>query len=127
MFTILLIDDDQDDRFLFEKALQKTNQPVEYLQAESCNAALSLMKDDANPDIIFLDINMPEENGYTCLEILQNNTRWSHVPIIIYTTSGRTPDVERALASAHGYLKKPYDVQTLSGKLLSIINDFNKT
>jgi len=115
MLKVLLIDDDDDDRFFFKKALQRIEQPVEYLQADGCHAAFDLIKENVTPDIIFLDINMPEENGYTCLSILQKNIDWNHIPVIIYTTSGSTNDVEKALEiNATGYLKKPDNIQALS-------------
>ena len=123
MLNVLLIDDDDDDRFLFNKALQKTKLGIHLIEADCCDAALHLMDRSICPDIIFLDINMPEGNGYECLEQIRAKADWSRVPIIICTTSGNPDDLQKALgAKVEGFLKKPSDVTVLSQNLLQILD-----
>ena len=63
--TFLLIDDDEDDRELFEIALTEASSDAAFTSSSSCCDALELLKSGTlKPDYIFLDLNMPKKNGF---------------------------------------------------------------
>ena len=68
--TILLVDDDADDRKLFFEVAKEVDDTILCIPASSGEAALLYLRDQANPlpDYIFLDLNMPMINGKQCLK-----------------------------------------------------------
>ncbi len=118
---IIIADDDSDDRLLFTEAISEINTTI---QIQSVDGGLQLMQmltaaDAALPDIIFLDLNMPGKNGKECLKEIKTNHRLKNVPVIIYSTSANTKDINDARNSgANLYIRKP---NTFTG-LIEVIN-----
>jgi CheY-like chemotaxis protein len=86
---IIFVDDDEDDHFFFEKALDEIAIPTHltcFINGEDLMQFLS--KNTLNlPDIIFLDMNMPRKNGLDCLIEIKQNKKLRHIPVIIYSTA----------------------------------------
>ena len=114
--TFLLIDDDLDDRLLFQIALEDSKAHVGYMEASGCNEALKLLENSSElPDYIFLDLNMPEIDGVECLSILKQHNRFAHIPVIIFSTSSDPEDVSRTRKlGAIDFVSKPSKVSELT-------------
>jgi CheY-like chemotaxis protein len=125
---ILLVDDDADDQIYFKDALQEVATPVVCEVANNGNEALQQIEIPPPPDLIFLDLNMPIMNGYECLAALKSETRFRHIPVVIFTTSKNAKDIERSKKmGASLYFTKPADFKTLCFKLNEIIKlDFSR-
>ena len=81
--------------------------------------------EDALPDVIFLDLNMPRKNGLECLKEIRNNTKCKKIVIAIYSTSASEHDIEETFRNgANVFIKKPNDFQTLK-KILSDVVTLN--
>lgn len=106
---ILLADDDQDDAFLFQEALDQVPVETQLSVAENGVQLLQLLKDsDTRPDIIFLDMNMPVKNGLECLEEIRGTAGYEQIPIVILSTSVAQYLWESAYKSgANLYIQKP--------------------
>jgi CheY-like chemotaxis protein len=116
----LLADDDHDDAELFAEALEALPVSVSFLHVEDGYKVLSYLSKTQNviPDIIFLDLNMPELNGWQCLAKLKNDIYFAHIPVIIYSTSSHPRDKEIALQlGAAGFFTKPSDFKHLTAVL----------
>jgi CheY-like chemotaxis protein len=87
--TILLVDDDEDDRKLFCEAVGEVDKEIKCIAAVDGQEALLYLSDAANPvpDFIFLDLRMPGLSGQQCLEEIKEDARLASVPVIVYTTS----------------------------------------
>ncbi|HTR31478.1 MAG TPA: response regulator [Puia sp.] len=87
--TILLVDDDEDDRKLFIEATREVDGTIACLSASDGMEALAYLRDDRNvvPDFIFLDLRMPGFSGEECLIEIRQVPRMAGVPVIVYTTS----------------------------------------
>ena len=111
----LTIDDDADDRFFFKRAVKKMDDQYECLEAADGHDAIEQLKNTTElPHYIFLDLNMPRMNGMECLATLKKEERLKDIPVIIYSTSTHSRDME--LSSQLGaiyYLSKPVNVQQL--------------
>jgi CheY-like chemotaxis protein len=129
-FRVMLIDDDEDDRYLFAEAVHKIDPSIKCETSDNCRQILNNLEywGNAMPNVIFLDLNMPEIHGFDCLMILKNDRLWKTIPVIIYSTSKNNADMERAeQLGASGYIKKPADFSVLYEKLKDIITlDFTK-
>jgi CheY-like chemotaxis protein len=87
--TILLVDDDEDDRKLFIDATKEIDNTITCYSAADGMEALAFLRDDRNevPDFIFLDLRMPGLSGEETLSEIKQETRIAKVPVIVYTTS----------------------------------------
>lgn len=84
--SILLIDDDQDDKYFFSMALEEVNKNVQLYTASEGKEAFEKLK-FITPDVILLDMIMPGMNGAAFLKAIKTDARLSHIPVVIYTTS----------------------------------------
>ena len=86
--TVVLVDDDQDDIDFFSQALFETDSPVELYSFLDCQDMLARVQTMKNlPDLIFLDVNMPEMTGWECLKEMRKVSAFQAVPVIVYSTS----------------------------------------
>lgn len=86
--SILIVDDDADDRLLFADAVREIDERIECIAAKDGLQALELLhRMDPLPDMIFLDLRMPRFNGKRCLLEIKKDAHLKHIPVIIYTTS----------------------------------------
>ena len=119
---ILVIDDEPDVRTYFTTLLEDAGH--ETVVAENGQEALEVVK-NKRPDLITLDISMPETSGVRFYRDMKENDEYSGIPIII---TGISTDFEKFISSRRqvsppeGYLPKPIDPQELLemvAKLLS--------
>jgi len=86
--NFLLVDDDKDDTVLFADALKDIDSSIKFNYAFNFSELIrGLLQNNFNPQIIFLDINMPEMTGWQCLEILKKVEATKNIPVIMYSTS----------------------------------------
>lgn len=80
-----------------------------------------------NPDIIFLDLNMPLMNGSQFLEAINGHNGFSHIPIVILTTSSDPKTKEEVMKlGASEFITKPDKLAQWESTLLRTLNDFVK-
>ena len=111
----MIIDDSEADQFLAKHVISEFNRNISVLQAYDGQEALDTLKDlEFQPDVIFLDINMPRMNGH---EFLAEYSKWdaSSVVIVMLTSSHQEQDKEKSKAheSVIDYCTKPLDVSSL--------------
>lgn len=119
----LLVDDDPDDTDLFEEALRKIDRSIQFYRAEDCREVIAQLKEQKiRPEIIFLDINMPDMNGWDCLAALKSDQKLKDIPVLMYSTSSVIMDGEKAITrGAHGYLEKPTTFDELKDFLDNLV------
>ena len=124
MKTCFLIDDDEDDRDIFELALQQVGKNYKCVTSGSCQDALQTLKNgDINPDYIFLDLNMPLVSGRECLREIRKLSKFQHTPVVIYTTSSVQQDKEDVMQlGATSFITKPNKVSVLTNILKEVLN-----
>ena len=108
-FSILVIDDDLNAQELMKKFLTKENYDV--IQATSGKDGLRLAKEHL-PNLITLDVMMPEMDGWEVLTALQSDQKTKNIPVIMLTMANE-PDLGYSLG-ATDYLTKPVDWNNLS-------------
>src|SRR3990172_1156789 len=114
--TILFVDDTPDNLELLEFALKK--KPLVMLQARSGKECLEIAERE-QPDVIVLDIQMPEMDGFETFKKLRANHVTEKIPIIFLTAIKRDPQSisEGILLGAEEYLTKPIDVDELLARV----------
>ena len=119
---ILLIDDDEDDQLIFIDAINEVMYGIECITASNCNDGLALLKLSPQPDLVFLDINMPLINGFECLKSIKNDPQLNKIPVIIFSTSDNPLDKRNAFKfGAEKYVTKTSDFKSLKNKLEEIL------
>ncbi len=106
---VLLADDDKDDRFFFNKALETIPILTNLTIVEDGEQLMTYLIENSEklPDVLFLDLNMPRKNGLECLSEIKHDQKLKKLPVIIYSTSGYF-DVTEDLFNkgAHYYFSK---------------------
>ena len=114
--TILVVEDDPPIRNLITTTLETQN--YKYMTAENGTAAL-LAATSGNPDIILLDLGLPDIDG---VEVIKKIRSWSVVPIIVISARSDDRDKIQALdAGADDYITKPFSVEELLARLRSTL------
>ena len=120
---IMYVEDNADNRMLIRRILMAEG--YEVLEAESALAALRAVLVQ-QPDLILVDINMPDMDGYTLTMRLREMPLMGKVPIIALTANVMKGDRERTLeAGCDGYIQKPIDVDTFSRQIETYLREVN--
>jgi two-component system cell cycle response regulator DivK len=122
--TILCIEDSPDNRLLVRRILEAEG--YHNIEASDAGGALELIAVQT-PDLILMDINMPDIDGYTLTARLRSMPQLHDVPILALTANVMKGDRERSLeAGCDGYIQKPIDVDNLPRQVhrfLQVRND----
>lgn len=109
--TILYIEDNPDNRLLVRRVLEAEGYRV--LEAEHASGGIELAEAE-HPDLILMDINLPDMDGFEATVRLRELEGFQDVPILALTANVMKGDRERTLqAGCSGYIKKPIDVDQL--------------
>ena len=112
---ILYIEDNPDNRMLVKRVLEAEG----YQLLEAANAQDGLQQVLAQtPDLILMDINLPEVDGYTTTARIKATPGLGAVKIVAVTANVMKGDREKTLAAGcDGYITKPIDVDLLPGQI----------
>lgn len=114
--SLLIVDDDPDDRELFIEAVKDVDENIECVTANNGQQALELLKNPLLPlpHLIFLDIRMPLLNGKKCLFAIKSDERLRQIPVIIYTTSREVEESkELKEMGAFHFISKPGNAEEI--------------
>ena len=111
---IMLIEDNPDDRDLTIRAFKKHNilNPVTVAGngAEALSMLLGDDRDQGNPALILLDLNLPKVEGFEVLRRIRADQRTRIVPVLVLTSSKAEEDIRTAYdLGANGYIRKPVE------------------
>lgn len=120
-WKVMLIDDDEGDRFTFKRLLTSEGFDVELRVAKNGQEALDQLFDNdfilraGKPDLILLDLNMGVLDGFETLKILKSSEHTKTIPVVVLTTSSNAHDMERCYAlGANSYIVKPTSLNDYS-------------
>jgi len=121
---ILLIEDNEQNIYLMKFLLKKNGYSVKEKMngRQGINTALSMM-----PDMILLDIQLPDIDGYDIARELRKHNELNDIPIIAVTSYALSGDREKAIASGcTGYLEKPINPDTFIDDIKKYFNRMEK-
>lgn len=109
--TILYIEDNDANRLLVRRVLMAEGYTV--IEVPNPLEAIGKLK-QTMPNLILMDINMPDIDGYTLTAMIREHPEFDHIPIIALTANVMKGDKEKSLeAGCDGYIQKPIDIDTL--------------
>ena len=113
--TILYVEDNPDNRLLVRRVL--LSEDYSLLEATDAMDALNVLK-TARPDLILMEINMPDMDGYTLTAKIKSLPGFERVPILAVTANVMRGDKEKTLeAGCDGYIQKPLDIEQLTREI----------
>lgn len=120
---ILLIDDDQEEFHILNHALQVAGLPHSCIWANGIERATQLLC-EVLPDYIFIDYNMPKENGLACLEKIRKIKAIQDVPVVFYSNSiDETTRLQARERGASFCMEKPNSLSKLVANLIDIMGE----
>ncbi len=118
--SILVVDDEPNISLSLQFLMDQMGYEVR--TASDGEAALQEVE-NAPPDLILLDVNMPKRNGFEVCETIRANPDWSQVRIVMITAKGRDIEKEQGLAlGADDYITKPFSTQEVVAKVKDILS-----
>lgn len=118
-----------EDEVDVQTVVELTIQTMSDYQIKICNNGKELLDlvDEYNPDLILLDVMMPEMDGPTTFKNLQENPKTKNIPIIFMTAKAQVHEVEKFKETgALGVITKPFDPMTLCDEIQEIWNSKNE-
>ncbi len=114
--TILHVEDNFENRVLIRRLLQSVNYKV--IEAENAAQTLALIETMPPPQLILMDINMPDMDGYSLTTLIKEKPAYDTIPIVAITANVMRGDREKVLqAGCDGYIEKPINVDTFLDQL----------
>ncbi len=125
MPRVLYIEDNPDNRLLVRRILMASDYGFVVQEAESARKGIEMAKSQP-PDIILMDLSMPEMDGLTATQFIRTLPELSSVPIVALTANAMDKDRDRSLdAGCDGYIRKPVDVDKLPDEVMFYIRSKN--
>jgi CheY-like chemotaxis protein len=119
---ILIVDDDISGLYMLSFLLRSHN--YEIFEATNGREGLNKAR-ELKPDVILLDIQMPEMNGFVVCQQLKQEEEMKEIPIILFTSYGMAGHKKKAIESgADGYIEKPVNPDVFISQVESIIKSF---
>ncbi|MDX2242017.1 MAG: response regulator [Leptolyngbyaceae cyanobacterium bins.302] len=116
---ILVVDDVYDNLLLIENILDDEQYSIE-LASDGFSALAAI--DREPPDLVLLDVMMPEMHGYEVTRRIRDNDKLlSYVPILLVTAHDQTSAVEGLDAGADDFIRKPFDTEELLARVRSLL------
>jgi CheY-like chemotaxis protein len=113
--SILYVEDNRDAITFFNRVVTKLGD-YQFVTKEDGSSALKMLeeKPDFQPEMILLDINLPDMNGFEILQHLRSQSSYKNVPVIMFTSSDDERDIKKSYEyGANAYLIKPDSLNTL--------------
>lgn len=119
MALIYIVEDDASIREIEAIALKNSNYMV---QAFDRASAFYAKLEEIIPDLILLDIMLPDENGYKIVRKLRSNVRTKRIPVIMITAKTTEMDMVKGLDDgADDYIRKPFSVMELLSRVRALL------
>ena len=116
---IMVVDDEPDILFTVGQMLEMSGyEVIKVADGEKCLDALEKCK----PDLVLLDIMMPEISGWDVAAKIKENPKWNGIPIVFLTAKGDTMSIGMGGLASEDYIVKPFDIKDLKARIEKILN-----
>jgi len=119
--TVLIIEDEEDAAELFAEMMRVSGFRV--LKTSSSAPALTMMTND-KPDIVILDLMMPEISGLDVLREMRRDPNLNNIPVVVVSAKGTPTDIKNGIeAGASTYLTKPVGFLELKEAVINALGN----
>ena len=118
-YSVLVAEDEPNIALSLQFIMNKAGFNVRV--AEDGNLAILEIKKET-PDVILLDIMLAKRDGFSVLETIKENPKWSSIKVIVLTAKSRDEDKQRALKmGADDYITKPFSSRQLVDRVINLL------
>ena len=118
-YSVLVAEDEPNIALSLQFIMNKAGFSVRV--AEDGNLAILEIKKET-PDVILLDIMLAKRDGFSVLETIKENPKWSSIKVIVLTAKSRDEDKQRALKmGADDYITKPFSSRQLVDRVINLL------
>ena len=118
-YSVLVAEDEPNIALSLQFIMNKAGFSVRV--AEDGNLAILEIKKET-PDVILLDIMLAKRDGFSVLETIKKNPKWSSIKVIVLTAKSRDEDKQRALnMGADDYITKPFSSRQLVDRVINLL------
>lgn len=123
MHRVLYIEDNRENRMLVRRVLMASDEEFTITEADNAREGIVVAQQMSPiPDVILMDLSMPEMDGLTATRALRTVPTLRDVPIIALTANVMRGDKERSIAAGcDGYIPKPIDIDRFPDEVLAYI------
>lgn len=115
----MLVDDEPNILLLLGSRLR--SEGFEVITAKDGQTGFEMAKKE-RPDLIILDLMLPKMDGYKVCGLLKKDSRYSKIPILLFTARGQEEDVKMGMeVGADAYITKPFVPQSLLSKIQELL------
>ena len=119
---IMVVDDEPDILYTVGQMLEVSGyEVIRATDGRECIRKLNELS--SNPDLILLDIMMPEVSGWDVAAKIKENPKWRDIPIVFLTAKGDTMSIGLGSMAAKDYIVKPFDINDLRSRIDKILKN----
>lgn len=108
--NVLLVDDDSEESYLFNEALEHAHLNIHLSRATDGNDLIHYLLTQHTPDLVFMDINMPYKDGLEALTEIRSYPQFRNLPLVIYSTTKNEASINACYEKgANLFVIKPDD------------------
>ncbi len=118
---VLLVEDNHGDVLLTKRAFKESKIANDLTVAMSGEEAIRVLRKEGEhaqattPDLILLDLNLPQMSGQDVLNVIKNDTKLRHIPVVVLSSSKADQDVVKSYnLHANGYVVKPISLESFN-------------
>ena len=119
----MIVDDDPYIILSIKEGLKEFENSYEFIDAQNGIECLELLHKGEKPDLILLDIMMPNMNGWEVINKLHENYKWNKIPIIFLTA--KIDDFTKTFAKSVSmdFIEKPFDIKDLRNRIYNVLKN----
>lgn len=122
---VLLVEDNPGDVLLIQTVFEQINDiEINFTSiTNGMEASLYLNQAEETPDLIILDLNLPQKNGFELLSEIRGNERYNDTPVVVFTSSNNAADKDAVLnLGADSYISKSMDLDVYKENVVSFLS-----
>lgn len=124
MANILYIEDNPDNKLLVQRVINAMGHTFRW--AENGTAGLKALEEQL-PDLVLLDINLPDIDGYEVVQRVRANPIMAHLPVVALTANALKGDDKKVLkAGCDGYISKPLSISDLRAQITHYLTTYQR-
>lgn len=123
---ILIVDDNPAIIFSVKNGLEEEYNEFDVIGVEGGEKCFDFLSKEVKPDLILLDIMMPDINGWDVYATLQEKEEWKDIPIVFLTA--KTDDYSKGFGKlvCDDYIEKPFSIEDLKNRIDAVLQKEKK-
>ena len=120
--NIMIVDDEPDVTYAIKVGLERIDSNYKVVCADSGKQCLQILKNKKSPDLILLDIMMPEMSGWATFHELKRNASWEKIPVVFLTARRDRIAKDVGIRLGDDYIEKPVEITALKERIDKVLN-----